>query len=35
MGNIPCNGAVKRFPGVIVGDGGLVSEGVWYIWSRR
>ena len=32
---IPCNGAVKRIPGGIISTGGLESEGVWDIWSRR
>ena len=26
-----CNRAVKRFPGGVVGNGALVSEGVWFV----
>ena len=30
-----CNGDVEGVAGGVVGNGGLASEGVWVIWSRR
>ena len=32
---IPCNGAMKRVTGGLVGTRGLASEGIWGVWSPR